>query len=80
MRSVLSISIPPKKLKILKKKAKEQGITVTAYVLGRIEEDFAADISEKELLRNWKEAEKDLRDGKAKILASPDDLLLPELP
>ncbi len=80
MRSVLSISIPPKKLKILKKKAKEQGITVTAYVLGRMEEDFAADISEKELLRSWKQAEKDLRQGRAKILKSPDDLLLPELP
>ena len=80
MRSVLSISIPPKKLKVLKKKAKQEGMTVTAYVLGRIEEDFEADISEKELLRSWKQAEKDLRQGKAKILKNPEDLLLPELP
>jgi hypothetical protein len=75
MRSVLSISIPPEKLKILKKKAKKEGMTVTAYVVGRIDEDLEADISEKKLLQYWKEAREDLKQGRVKEWKHPDDLL-----
>ncbi len=80
MRSVLSISIPPKKLALLKKRAKSEGMTISAYVLQKVDEEMDAEISEKELLQYAAEAEDDVRTGKTKKLLKPEDLLLPELP
>lgn len=81
MRSVLSISIPSKKLSILKKKAKAQGMSVSAYVVEKIEEDLEPHlITEKELLQYVKEGQEDLKHGRVKVLRNPKDLLLDRLP
>ena len=80
MRSVLSISIPPKKLASIKKRAKSEGMTISAYVIHKIDEDIEHLITEEELLEYAKEAREDLRHGRVKKLRSPEDLLLPELP
>lgn len=80
MRAVLSISIPPKKLAALKKRAKSEGMTISAYVIRQIDEESEHVISEQELLSFWQEAKADLQSGKVKKLHNPDDLLLPELP
>jgi len=73
MRSVLSISIPPKKLKALKKKAKKDGITISAYVLRIIDEEEHM-ISEEELLEDIRIGEKEFREGKGVVLRSDDDI------
>jgi hypothetical protein len=44
-------------------------------VVGRIDEDLEADISEKKLLQYWKEAREDLKQGRVKEWKHPDDLL-----
>ncbi len=81
MRAVLSISIPPHKLAKLKKRAELQNMTVSAYVIGKIEEDdYEEVITEEDVLIYAKEAKKDFLVGNVKKLSSPQDLLLPELP
>jgi predicted DNA-binding protein len=79
MRSVLSVSIPAATLRRLKKKAKDEDMTVSAYIVRLVDEEEGA-ITEEELLAFAKEAEEDVRTGKAKRLKSPQDLLLPKLP
>jgi len=73
MRSVLSISIPPKKLKALKKKAKKDGITISAYVLRIIDEEEHM-ISEKELLEDIRIGEKEFREGKCRVMGHDDKI------
>ena len=80
MRSVLSISIPPKKLAIAKKQAKEQGMTISSYFVHMIDEKVEHLITEQELLTYREEARQDIKNGRAKKLHSVQDLLLPELP
>ncbi len=79
MRAVLSISIPPEKLAALKKKAQLANMTISAYILQRVDEEEHL-INEDELLFYAKEARKDFLSGKTKKLLNPQDLLLPELP
>lgn len=73
MRSVLSISIPPKKLAALKKRAKCEGMTISAYVLSFVDqgEDL---ITEAELLEDIRQGERDLAQGKYRILGPGDAL------
>lgn len=71
MRSVLSISVPPKKLAILKKRAKKAGLTVSAYVLRIVDEDEHL-ISEEELLEDIRQSEKDFAAGRYTVIG-PDD-------
>ncbi|MBP7114060.1 MAG: hypothetical protein KBA40_01255 [Candidatus Peribacteraceae bacterium] len=73
MRSVLSISIPPKKLAALKRRAKREGMTISAYAL-RIfdaEEQF---ISEEELLRDIEQGRKDFKEGKCTVMGPNDKI------
>jgi hypothetical protein len=72
MRSVLSISVPPKKLAALKKRAKSQGMTISAYVLRFVDEEERM-ISEEELLEDIRVGEKEYRDGKCKVLRTDAD-------
>lgn len=81
MRSVLSVSIPAATLHRLKKKAKDQDITVSAYIQRIVLQDQEEDLmTEDQLLAFANEAERDVRTGKTKRLKKPEDLLLPELP
>ena len=74
MRSILTLSVPPKMLKSLKRKAKRKGVSVSYYVRVVLEHEENI-ISEKELLARCKEAEKNYREGKTKVLRSLTDLL-----
>ena len=78
MRSVLSISIPPKKLKVLKKKAENNGMTVSAYVLRILDEEDHM-ISEEEFLKDLRQGEKDLANGNYRTMG-PDDAIEDFLP
>lgn len=82
MRSVLSISISPVAVRRIKKRAKARGMTVSAYLVKIIDMDDTEEhtTTEDEMLAFAKEAERDVRSGKAKKLKKPTDLLLPELP
>lgn len=75
MRSILSISVPPKKLAVLKKRAKAHGVTVSAYIIRKIEEDIEHEITEKELLQYAREAKSDVKHRKVKELKYPEDFL-----
>ena len=74
MRSVLSISIPPEKKKQLEERAKKANKSVSAYVLDALEFEQNL-ISEDELVEMSKQADKDYRAGKTKILTSFTDLM-----
>jgi macrodomain Ter protein organizer (MatP/YcbG family) len=78
MRAVLSISIPPKKLQIIKKKAKKEGMTISAYVIQLIDEEEGM-ISEKELLEDLKQGEKDFAEGRY-VSMGPNDKIEDFLP
>ena len=80
MRSVLSISGPYKKLQMIKKNAKKEGMTISAYVIHKIDADTEYAITEQELLTYREEARKDVKNGRAKKLHAAEDLLLAELP
>ncbi len=71
MRSVLSISLPPKKLAFIKKRAKSEGMTVSAYVIQKIDEEEHM-ISEAELLEDIRQGRKDFKEGKCRVMG-PDD-------
>lgn len=72
MRSVLSISIPPKKLASLKKRAKSQGMTISAYVLRFVDEEDV--IPEEELLRDIHQNRKDIAAGRFRIMGLGDSI------
>lgn len=78
MRSVLSISIPPKKLAALKKMAKTEGMTISAYVIHVLDQEEAM-ISEDELLRDIRQNRKDIAAGKYRIMG-PNDTIEDFLP
>ncbi len=78
MRAVLSISIPPKKLAALKKRAKSQGMTISAYIIQKMDEEEHM-ISEEELLEDIRESEKDFAEGRFTVIG-PDDKIEDFLP
>ncbi len=69
MRSILTVSLPPDKLAALKKRAKKRGVSVSYYVRMVLEHEGAI-ISEEQLLASCKEAEKEYREGKTRVLRS----------
>ena len=73
MRSVLSISIPPKKLQAIKKKAKEEGLTISAYVVSLLDEGEMM-ISEEELLNDVRQNRKDIAAGHYRIMGPGDKI------
>jgi hypothetical protein len=73
MRSILTISLPPAQLAALKKKAKKRGVSVSYYVRMIVEHEESI-ISEEELVRRCKEAEKEYRQGRTRVLRSFKDL------
>ncbi len=73
MRSVLSISGPPKKLQMIKKKAKEEGLTISAYVI-RIFDEGETMISEEELLQDVRQNRKDIAAGHYRIMGPGDKI------
>lgn len=73
MRSVLSLSIPPKKLALLKKRAKDEGMTISAYVIHKIDEEEHM-ISEEELLVDIRQGRKDFKEGKCRVMGHADKI------
>ena len=57
-----------------------EGLTISAYVIHKIDEYLEHPITEQELLTYREEARRDVKHGRAKKLYSAEDLLLPELP
>lgn len=74
MRSVLSISLPPEKKKEIEERAKKADKTVSAYLIQAVELEKSL-ISEDELVKMSKKAEKDYLTGKTKNLTSLADLM-----
>ena len=74
MRSIVTISIPDDEKKIIEKRAKKAGKTVSAYFLwiAKLEQSL---IQEDELLQMAREAESDYHAGKTKKLRSLADLM-----
>jgi len=74
MRSVLSISLPAKKKKEIEERAKKANQSTSAYII-RVMDLEKSLISEDELLKMAKRAEKDYKSGKTKKLSSLSDLI-----
>lgn len=74
MRSVLSISLPPEKKKEIEERARKLNQSTSAYII-RVFELEKSLISENELLKMSKKAEKDYKAGKIKKLSSLADLM-----
>ena len=74
MRSVLTISIPEEKKKIITRRAKKAGKTVSAYVISVLELEEKL-ISEDELVEMSREAMEEHKAGKTKVLKSFKDLM-----
>lgn len=75
MRQILSISLPEKEVRRVKAKAKERGFkNFSAYISHLISEDTHV-ITEKELLKMVRQADKDYAAGKVKELKSLKDLV-----
>ena len=75
MRSILSISMPEAKKKEVEKRAAKLGMTVSKYVLHcfELEKDV---ISEDELVRMLKNAEKEYKEGATKEFKTLSGLTL----
>jgi hypothetical protein len=73
MRSVLSISIPPKKLIALRERAAIEGMTISAYVLRRIDEEEEL-ISEDQLLKDIAENHKEIARGNYRMMGPNDKI------
>ncbi|MBU0981814.1 hypothetical protein KKC94_03930 [Patescibacteria group bacterium] len=74
MRAVLSISLPIEKKKEIEERAKKMNQSTSAYIIRVLELEKSL-ISEDELLRMAKKAEKDYKAGKTKKLGSLTDLM-----
>jgi len=74
MRSILNISLPPEKRKLIEERARKTHQSVSAYILyaTELEQDL---IQEDEILARAKKAEKDYQQGKTKKLKSLADLM-----
>jgi len=73
MRSILSVSLPAWTKKEIEDRAQKTNLSVSAYII-RVVEFEKSLISEDELLKMAKKAEKDYRNGKTKKLKSLMDL------
>ncbi|NIA01889.1 MAG: hypothetical protein GWP15_00740 [Nitrospirae bacterium] len=69
MRSVLSISLPAEKKKEIEERARKAKKTTSSYIIHMVELEKSL-ISEDELVKMAKKAEKDYKAGKTKKLAS----------
>lgn len=74
MRSVLSISLPLEKKREIEERAKKMNQSTSAYIVRMVELEKSL-ISEDELLKMAKKAEKDYKTGKTKKLNSLADLM-----
>jgi len=75
MREVLTLSLPQKTTKIIKKRVEERGFsTVSGYIQYLLETDDEL-ISVEELLKMAKRAESDYKKGRTKKLKSALDLM-----
>lgn len=74
MRSILNISLPPEKRKIIEERAKKTHKSVSAYILYTVELEQHL-IQEDEVLAMAKKAEKDYHAGKTKKMKSLEDLM-----
>lgn len=73
MRSILNISLPQDKKLEIEKRAQKAGKTVSAYILSIVELEKEL-ISEDELVAMAKEADREYKAGKTKVLKSLKDL------
>ena len=73
MRSILSLSLPAEMLADIRRQAKHAGMSISAYAQ-RVFRWHSHLITEDELLKRSKEATKNYRRGKYKVLKSSDDL------
>jgi len=75
MREIITLSVPSKTKKLIKKRAKLNGFaSVSAYIKFLVSEDDDL-ISEDKLMAEVKQARKDYREGKAIEADSIEDLL-----
>ncbi len=74
MRAILSLSLPQKERKELESRAKKANKTLSAYVLDALA-IVKELMSEEELLEIAKQAKKDYKNGKTKVLSSLEDLM-----
>ncbi|MBU1151756.1 hypothetical protein KJ632_02920 [Patescibacteria group bacterium] len=74
MRSILSISLPAEKKKEIEKRAKKAKKSTSAYIIHVLALEKSL-ISEDELVKMAKKAEKDYKTGKTKKLNSLADLI-----
>lgn len=74
MRSVLTVSLPPQVKADIEARAKKAEKTVSSYIIYTVELEKKL-ISEDELVKMARKAEKDYKSGKTKKLASLADLM-----
>jgi hypothetical protein len=74
MRSVLSVSLPEDKKKEIEERAKKANKSTSAYIIYVVELEKQL-ISEDELVKMSKKAEKDYKAGKTKKLKNLADLM-----
>ncbi len=74
MRAVLSISLPTEKKKEIEERAKKLNQSTSSYIIRVLELEKSL-ISEDELLKMAKKAEKDYKAGKTKKLGSLANLM-----
>lgn len=74
MRSILSISLPEEKKKEIEKRAKKANKSTSSYIISIFELEKSL-ITEDELVKMAKKAEKDYKSGKTKKLNSLGDLM-----
>jgi len=74
MRAIINISVPAEKKTQIQERANKAGMTVSAYILNAIaiEQEM---ISEEDLIKMAKKAEKNYKAGNMKQLTSLTDLL-----
>ena len=74
MRAILSVSLPSEKKKEIEERAKKTHKSTSAYIIYVVELEKQL-ISENELIKMSKKAEKDYKSGKTKKLKSLADLI-----
>ncbi len=74
MRSILSVSLPAEKKKEIEERAKKANKSTSSYIMYVVELEKQL-ISEDELVKMSKKAEKDYKTGKTKKLKSLADLM-----
>ncbi len=75
MRTILNLSLPPETAQEIKTRAKKRGFPNTSSYIRYLVDSDENLITEKELLRIYKQAKKDEKDGKLIKASSLADLL-----